>query len=101
VKGWKERLAKLREQKEQEKKTIEETKIEESVSEEVERLKDLVGPTKGLERGKDGKIEVDKEKVEERKEPLVPELDLSSSIEVSDKIEENKKGSSPSKRLTL
>lgn len=77
VKGWKERLAKLREQKEQEKKVLEDTKLNQSVdtslTEDVDKLKDIVGPAKGLERDKDGKLSVDKDKVEEKKDPVLSE----------------------------
>lgn len=36
----------------------------------MEKMKDVLAPTRGLERDKEGKLQVDKEKVEEKKEPV-------------------------------
>jgi hypothetical protein len=69
LKGWKERLAKLREQKEKEKEQVESTN-EEAKDETMEKVKDIFAPAKGLERGSDGKIKVDKEQVEAKVEPV-------------------------------
>ena len=54
-------MAKLREQKEQDKKVSEDTKIYSSTlstsnDETLDKIKDIFAPAKGLERGKDGNI---------------------------------------------
>lgn len=78
VKGWKERLAKMREQKEQQKKVIEESFAEQSLDtskdENLQKVQDIFAPAKGMERDKDGKIQIDKEKVEE-KSVVIPKMD--------------------------
>jgi len=57
--GWKDRLKILKEKKEQEKKVLEESKASVSVSaldESMEKAREIIAPTKGLERGPGGKI---------------------------------------------
>jgi len=60
VKGWKERLAKLREQKEVEKKALEDATTEQSFISSsdgnLDKVKDIFAPAQGLQRNKDGKI---------------------------------------------
>ena len=64
--NWKDRLAKLREQKEQQNKEQEESRDKQSQQtsqtqdDSLAEVKDIFAPAKGLARDKDGKIAVDK-----------------------------------------
>ena len=71
IKGWKERLDLMRKQKQQQ---IEESRIgisetNESKNEEANKtLTDIFAPAAGLERNEDGKLKVDQDKAEKKKE---------------------------------
>jgi hypothetical protein len=47
----------------------------------MDKVKDIFAPAKGLERNKEGKIQVDKEKVEERPEPSFEKQDSEQRVE--------------------
>ena len=60
-----------------EKKILEDSKVQQSTEEgsgsfitndSIDKVKDIFAPTKGLERGQDGKLLIDKEKIVEKKE---------------------------------
>jgi len=74
VLGWKARLAALREQKAQ--KATEESKTTDFSTEAAEQdplkasVQGIFAPAPGLERGKDGKLQVDKAQVPEKVEPV-------------------------------
>ena len=43
---------------------------EQSTDQSLDKVKDIFAPAKGLERNEAGEIKIDKEKVEEKKEPV-------------------------------
>jgi len=57
------------------------------------KVKDIFAPAQGLERNKDGKIQIDKEKVVEKTEPVFKEKDADRTEEL--KREKEAKGSRP------
>jgi hypothetical protein len=73
VQGWQDRLKKLREQKEQEKQAIIEQPREDSMSTDpsLDKASAIFAPDKALERDNTGKLTVDRDKVEEKKEPTL------------------------------
>lgn len=90
--GWKEKLAKLREAKEaqmqQNEGRLDRSTLSSSQNtSEYEKVSDIFAPTSGLERGKDGKIQVDKEKVEEKK---VVEFEVKKTNLVQEELQNQK-----------
>lgn len=83
VQGWQDRLKKLREQKEQEKQaTLEEPRDDTSTTDpSIDKLSAVLAPDRAIERDSTGKLKVDQDKVEERKEPKL-------SIKTSGPLEE-------------
>ena len=76
VLGWKDRLAALRAQKAAQQQAQEEGKTPDVSTEAAEQdpmkasVQDIFAPAPGLERGKDGKLQVDKAQVPEKVEPV-------------------------------
>ena len=65
---------------------------ERSQDQDLDRVKDIFAPAKGLERNKDGKIQIDKEKVEERPEPAFEKQDSDPRTEELKREKEAKGG---------
>jgi len=75
-----------------------------SKDENHEKIKDIFAPAKGLERGKDGKIQVDKEKVEAapaKDEKSSDKASKQSDTTTSSVSEPDVQKASPVKRMTL